>query len=245
MGDPRKLKKRYATPSHPWHKAVIEAESVLVKEFGLAKKREIYSANAFIKKYRALAKNLIVNKDQQTIKEKAQIIGKLQKLGLISANAEVSDILSLETKDILERRLQTRVYKLGLARSMKQARQFITHRHIFVGNKEITSPSYLTSVEDDSMIAFKEKSSLFSIDHPERVDPNQDIKEEVASIKSDVNTEEVKSPEVVKETKTKEVKAPEVIEETKKEEVKAPEVVEETKKEEVKTPEEKSEVSKE
>jgi len=229
MGDPRKLKKRYATPSHPWHKAVIEAESALVKEFGLAKKREIYSANAFIKKYRALAKNLIVNKDQQTIKEKAQIIGKLQKLGLISANAEVSDILSLETKDILERRLQTRVYKLGLARSMKQARQFITHRHIFVGNKEITSPSYLTSVEDDSMIAFKEKSSLFSMDHPERVDPNQDIKEEVASIKPGAE----------------EVKAPEVVEETKKEEVKAPEVVEETKTEEVKAPEEKSEVSKE
>ena len=243
MGDPKKLRKQYTTPSHPWNKQAIDAEKILVREFGLTKKKEIYSASTFIKKYRQIAKNLIINKTAQAEKERIQIMGKLTKLGLLPAGAALGDVLGLETKNLLERRLQTVVFKKGLARSIKQARQFITHRHVMVGSKEITSPAYLVSTEEESQISFKDKSALSSEDHPERVDPNQDIKEEVAEIKKEVaEVKENKETLVVKEAPKVEEKTEmeEVAEEVEKEEetkAEEEEKVTETPKEEVKAEE--------
>ena len=216
MGDPKKLRKKYSTPNHPWNKSVIEAERILVREYGLAKKQEIYVANSFIKKYRSIAKSLIVNQSAQGLKEKDQMMNKLRRLGLLSVDSSLDDVLSLEPRDLLERRLQTLVFKKGFGRSIKQARQFITHRHVLIGDKEISSPSYFVSTEEETLINFKENSSLFSLDHPERVDPNKDIKEEVESIKNSpvnegdekessevVETAVEKSTEKVSATKTK------------------------------------------
>ena len=42
MGDPRRLKKRYSAPSHPWQKERIEEEIVLTREYGLRNKKEIW-----------------------------------------------------------------------------------------------------------------------------------------------------------------------------------------------------------
>ena len=37
---------------------------------------------------------------------------------------------------------------------MKQARQFITHEHVAIGEKKITSPSYFVNVIEESKINF-------------------------------------------------------------------------------------------
>jgi len=87
-------------------------------------------------------------------------------------------------KDILERRIQTKVLRKGLARSARQARQFITHRHITVGLKEITSPSYLVSIAEEEKIAFKSNSALTSADHPERLIKTELPKQEVIKTES-------------------------------------------------------------
>lgn len=170
MGDPKPLRKKYNTPRHPWIRLNIESERVVTKEYGLVKKKEIYIANSFIKKYRDIAKRLIATRTlPQAQKEKEQIINKLQELGLLPAGAELEQILGLELKDVLFRRLQSVVYRKGLARSMKQARQFITHRHVMVGEQEISSPSYLVSLAEEGAVAFKQRSALADAGHPERV----------------------------------------------------------------------------
>ncbi len=169
MGDPKHYRKKYETPLHPWNKTAIETERVLVNDFGLKNKQEILIANSFLRRYKIIAKRLIADKTTQGITEKSQIIGKLQKYGFLSQEAELDEILGLGLKDVLERRLQSQIVRRGLARSMKQARQFITHRHILVGAKEITSPSYLVSKAEESVLSFKIQSALSGEDHPERV----------------------------------------------------------------------------
>ena len=52
-----------------------------------------------------------------------EILSKLIRYGIIKPNSEIDDILSLKTENILERRLQTQVVRLGLARTVIQARQ--------------------------------------------------------------------------------------------------------------------------
>lgn len=177
MGDPKKLRKKYSTPRHPWMKANIEVEKKVTKEYGLVKKKEIQIASSFLTKYKDIAKKLIATRVKpQAQKEKSQVLAKLQRLGLLPAGAELDQILGLELKDVLERRLQSIVFRKGLARSMKQSRQHIVHRHVRVSGQEISSPSYLVSLEEEGTISFKENSSLADLEHPERV-PLQKAKE--------------------------------------------------------------------
>ncbi|MBS3139662.1 30S ribosomal protein S4 [Candidatus Woesearchaeota archaeon] len=169
MGDPKKLKKNYWTQAHPWNKQAIETGKKLKQEYGLKNTKEILIASSFLKKYKTISKQLTAHKTAQKEKEKAQVLGKLARLGLLPVSSELYQILTLEIKNVLERRLQSMVCRKGLARSMNQARQFIIHRHIVIGEMERTSPSYLVSLEEESQIRFKPKSTLASEDHPERV----------------------------------------------------------------------------
>lgn len=58
---------------------------------------------------------------------------------------------------LLERRLDNVVYRLGFANSRAQARQFVLHGHIFVNGKRVNIPSYLVDVGD--VIAVKDKTA--------------------------------------------------------------------------------------
>lgn len=168
MGDPKQFRKKYLTPAHPWSRIAIDEERQLVQQYGLKKKKEIYIANSFLKKYKDLAKKLIAAKTAQGRKEQQQMMSRLQRLGLLSASAKLDGVLSLQLKDVLERRLQSQVVRKGLVRTMNQARQLITHRHIVVGEVEITSPSYLISLEEEGKLLFKMHSPFADENHPER-----------------------------------------------------------------------------
>lgn len=57
---------------------------------------------------------------------------------------------------ILESRLDNLVYRMGFARTRRQARQLVNHGHILVNGKKVDIPSYLVSVGDE--VAVKEAS---------------------------------------------------------------------------------------
>lgn len=170
MGDIKRIRKKYTSPRHPWEKTRIEEEKKILLEYGLKNKTEIWKTNSVLKKITDQVKKLIALQTVQSEKEKQQLIKKLQKLNLLKEGAELGQALSLTIKDILERRLQTLVYRKKLARTMRQARQFIVHEHIKVGDKLITSPSYLISTEEEDKISFTTSSKLNNPDHPERIE---------------------------------------------------------------------------
>lgn len=206
MGDPRKAKKRFENPRHPWQKARIEEEKVLIREYGLKNKREIYKHTTAIKRIVDHFKKLSYQEGNQAIVEKEQLQKKLLRLGLLKSDQDLSAVLDLKIANALERRLQTLVFKKNLARSVKQARQFITHRHITVNGRIIDVPSYVVSLEEESSIGFIANSSLFSEDHPERA-----IDSKVSEIKEKVDNSEEKEIKAVEEQVS--AKVEEVIEE--------------------------------
>lgn len=166
MGDPKKIRKKYKTPRHPWEKDRIDKEKELTKIYGLKNKKEIWKFVSKLKKFTRQAKSLLGKKTKKTEKEGQELLNRLRKYDLILGD-KVEDVLNLNAEDILGRRLQTKVYKMGLARTPRQARQFITHGHIAVSGKKTTVPSYL--VKKDDKITFVERSSLTNPDHPERI----------------------------------------------------------------------------
>lgn len=179
MGDSRRLRKKYSTPSHPWQKQRIDDENALQKEYGFKNKQEIWKMASKLRNFKSQVKRLIGKHDEKSEKDKVEFVKRMQKFKYISDSANLEDILAVTLKDICERRLETVVCKKGLARSVKQARQFITHSHVMVGEKKITSPAYLVTATEEAAITFVENSSLKSEDHPERVSIVKQIEEEV------------------------------------------------------------------
>lgn len=169
MGDPRRQRKKFSSPSHPWEKERIEEEKQVLEEYGLKNKKEIWKMKSKLKNFANHAKRLVNATGPQAEKEKIQLINKLRILGLIKKTDKLDSILSLSLKDIMERRLQTMVLRKGFAKTVKQARQFIIHRHILVGEKEITVPSYLVPSEEEKKIGFLASSGMSDPNHPERV----------------------------------------------------------------------------
>src|SRR3989338_2473437 len=168
MGSPKKQRKKFSKPSHPWQKERILAEHEIVKEYGLNRKYEIWKMNSILKSLTRQAKNLIATKKPQAQKEAGQLLAKLHSLGLINKDAQIEDVLSLSLKNIMERRLQTLVYRKSLASSARQARQFIVHAHIALGEKTVTAPSYLVPVDEEGNIGFSQGSVLSNTGHPQR-----------------------------------------------------------------------------
>ena len=88
-------------------------------------------------------------------------------LGLLKNGSKLDDALNIGLKDLMERRLQTVVVRRNLAKSMDQARQFIIHEHITVGDNKITVPSYMVSVSEEAVVRYSDDSQLKSEGHLE------------------------------------------------------------------------------
>lgn len=178
MGDPRRIRRKYMRPGHPWQKERIEYETQIRFDYGLKNKSEIWKVSTKLKNFAGQAKKLIAARGTQADREKKQLMDKLASLGLLSPNAHLDDVLSLKLEDLLNRRLQTILVKKGLANTPKQARQFITHQHVTVNGQVVTSPSHLIRVTDENTIGFVGRSSLANEEHPERVAARREPKAE-------------------------------------------------------------------
>lgn len=149
----RRIRKKFDTPKHPWERDRINAEKEILSEYGLKNKKEIWKFESRMRSYMRQAKRLSALKTVQSEKEEIQLKEKLVKLGLLSPSSPIEDVLGLDVKQVLERRLQTLVFKKGLAQTVNQARQMIVHGHVTVGGSKITIPSYVVSLNEESSIS--------------------------------------------------------------------------------------------
>jgi small subunit ribosomal protein S4 len=145
----KRQRKKYKSPVKAWDKGRIEKERVIVKSFGLRKKRDIWRAEALLRKYRRIARKLAAKKDKE---QEKVLVKKLAKLGLLNENSGLDDVLTLTLENLLERRLQTIIFRKGFTNSTKQARQFITHGHVRINGKKVVYPSYLVLKDEESNI---------------------------------------------------------------------------------------------
>ena len=173
MGYPGKNHKQYQTPKRPFEKTRIEEENRLMIEYGLRNKREVWKAASHLRRYRKAARDLLAlmstGTDRALFEAKtAELIGHLQRTGLLGPDADIDNVLSLKVQNQLERRLQTLVHRQGLARSPKQARQMITHGHIAIGGKRVSIPGYKVSRSEETEISYYRRSPVANADHAER-----------------------------------------------------------------------------
>ncbi|MEZ3144237.1 30S ribosomal protein S4 [Halobaculum sp. MBLA0143] len=165
--------KRYETPNHPYQEDRIAQESELLGRYGLQNKEELWRAQSELRNYRREARRLIgeAQGDLDVAAEAGgEFVESLQRTGILDETDAISDVLSLDETDVLERRLQTVVYRQGLANTPQQARQFVVHGHVTVDGARVTRPGYQVRVHEEDSVAFDETSPLEDELHPERAE---------------------------------------------------------------------------
>ncbi|HLC48176.1 MAG TPA: 30S ribosomal protein S4 [Candidatus Norongarragalinales archaeon] len=145
----KRLRKSYEKPKKLWEKTRIETESKLRQEYGLKNAREVWKMQTILRKIRREARRLLSGKGTDLEQRTRQLVARIQRFLVKKEQLSLDDVLSLTIRDILERRLQTVVYKRHLAKTMRQARQFISHGHIAVKGTKISSPSYLVKFDEE------------------------------------------------------------------------------------------------
>jgi small subunit ribosomal protein S4 len=153
----KRQRKQYSRPKKPWSRERLDVEGDIIREYGLRRKKEIWVTEAKLRDYRRKAREIVSTNDK--IAEKI-LIDKLASFGLISTNAHLDEILALKIEGLLDRRLQTIIFKKGIASTQKQSRQFITHGHIAVDGRRVTWPSALINLEEEAKIGLYTNSAL-------------------------------------------------------------------------------------
>ena len=183
MGDPKKQRKKYVTPRNRWSKDRLEEELKLLGQYGLRNKHELWHQKTELSKFRGIARSLISKTPEERAKRENDLLLRLKKMGVLDQTAVLDDVLDMGIEDLLERRLQTIVFRKGLTRTVFQSRQLITHGHITIGNRRITIPGYMVAKDEEGEIGYALDSPLNDTMHPAR--PKADFKSgNIASFKT-------------------------------------------------------------
>mmetsp|Transcript_7379 Transcript_7379/g.20992 ORF Transcript_7379/g.20992 Transcript_7379/m.20992 type:complete len:183 (+) Transcript_7379:103-651(+) len=149
------FRKTFGTPRRPFEKERLDQELKLCGEYGLRNKREVWRVHFALAKMRKASRELLTRDahDEKRLFEGAAILRRLLRLGVLDeSKAELDYVLALNVEDFLERRLQTLVFKLGLAKSIHHARVLIRQRHIRVGKRVVNVPSFTVRTDSQKHI---------------------------------------------------------------------------------------------
>ena len=152
MGDPKKSRKRYSRPKSPWRSDQLAQELYLLGIYGLRNKRELWRAQSQLSSTRKQARTLLAATQEVRQRGEKIFMDSLVRKGLVRLGSPLDDVLSLTVEDVLARRLQSMIFKRGMAVSPLQARQAIVHGHVVIGERRVTIPSYPVAREEEEKI---------------------------------------------------------------------------------------------
>jgi len=184
LGDPKKARKRYSRPRSPWRADQLAQELYLLGTFGLRNKRELWRAQTQLSSVRKQARTLLAATEEVRLREEKKLLDSLHRRGLIREGASLDDILSLTVEDVLSRRLQTVVFKKGMAMSPLHSRQLISHGHVMVGPRRITIPGYEVGFADEGSVAMRGGKTVEGPKAPEEGTPSPTAPMEVPAVEA-------------------------------------------------------------
>merc|ERR1711871_376206 len=159
----RNFSKTSKRPRRSYDKERLDAELKLIGTYGLKNKREIWRIGLVLSKVRAVARQLLTleERDPQRVFQGQALMRRMIRYGILDEDKQRLDyVLALKIEDFMERRLQTLVFKRGLAKSIHHARVLIRQKHIRVGRQIVDIPSFMVRVESQPHIEFALTSPL-------------------------------------------------------------------------------------
>lgn len=160
MGDPKYPRRVWRKPKRPLNYDLKMEELKTLGTYGLRTKRELWKAHTQLSNVRHQARSLLAL--QQDVREEKEpiLMKSLARVGLVSGDATLDDVLNLQVTDLLTRRLQTLVFKKFGFKTPYQARQAVVHGHIMIGDRIVNIPSYTVTTSEEDSIKFTPESKF-------------------------------------------------------------------------------------
>lgn len=152
MGDPKLPRRAWRKPKRPLNYDLKMDELRLLGLFGLKTKRELWKARTELSRVRNQARSLLALGREVRERREAVLMRSLARIGLVGDGSTLDDVLNLDVKDLLGRRLQTVVMRKLNFRTPYQARQAVVHGHIMIGDRVVTIPSYTVDVGEEQAV---------------------------------------------------------------------------------------------
>jgi small subunit ribosomal protein S4 len=160
MGDPKYPRKVWRKPKRPLNYELKMDELQTLGTFGLRTKRELWKAHTELSRVRQQARSLLALTEEARAEKEPILLKSLSRIGLVSENSSLDDVLNLKPTDLLARRLQTIVSKKLGFKTPYQARQAVIHGHIMVGDRKVDIPSYTVTVAEEDSVKFSPESKI-------------------------------------------------------------------------------------
>jgi len=202
MGDPKLPRRVWRKPKRPLNYELLEQELKTVGTFGLRTKRELWKTNTELSRIRHQARSLLALRQEVRDEKEPILMKSLARIGLVSSDATLDDVLNLNVDDLLSRRLQSIVSKKMGFKTPYQARQAVIHGHIMIGDRKIDIPSYTVRVGEEDNIHFTPESKIPEMLEKTKSEPVVEKPVE----EGETPAEEVKTP--AEEVKTPAEEAP-------------------------------------
>ena len=154
MGAPKRNRSKFEKPKERWNLERIKKDNALINEYGLKNMKELWKVQSEVSRVRRNVRELLSVSGGESENVKERIIGRLTKLGLATPSTTLDNLLDLKESNMLDRRLQTIVFKRGMARSAKQARQITVHGFISINGRRVNRPGYMVDVEAEKGIGY-------------------------------------------------------------------------------------------
>lgn len=185
MGDPKYPRRAWRKPKRPLNYDLKMEELKTLGTFGLRTKRELWKAHTKLSSVRHQARSLLAL--QQEVRERKEpiLMKSLARIGLVSGDATLDDVLNLQVTDLLTRRLQTLVFKKFGFKTPYQARQAVVHGHIMIGDRVVDIPSYTVTTDEEDSIRFTPESKF-----PEMLEKSKEKTSEPAPVEATEESQE-------------------------------------------------------
>ena len=171
MGDPKYPRRVWRKPKRPLNYDLKMEELKTLGTFGLRTKRELWKAHTELSRVRHQARSLLALRREIREEKEPILMRSLARIGLVSRDATLDDVLNLNANDLLSRRLQTIVMKNLEFKTPYQARQAVTHGHIMIGDRRVNIPSYMVTVDEEDRVHFAPESKFPEILKATRSEP--------------------------------------------------------------------------
>ena len=165
-----------------------DEDKKILEAYGLKNKRELRRFETFLRDKRKNARNLLALTETKRARSEKELFENIARIGLLPRTASIDDVLSLQVEEILEKRLATIVWRKNLAKTIKQARQFIAHGHIAIGGKKITAPNYIVKAGEVDRIGYYKRPMQLE---PFKEDSREQMKREFEQAKGEKLGEEI------------------------------------------------------
>lgn len=154
MGSPKRNRKTYDKPKERWNLERIKSDRSLINEYGLKNMKELWKVQTEVSRIRRNVRELLSASGTESENVKERIVGRLARLGIATQTTTLDSLLDLKENNLLDRRLQTIVFKKGMARTAKQARQITVHGFISINGRKVNRPGYMVDAVAESSISY-------------------------------------------------------------------------------------------